>query len=229
MLANGVELGKANMQVLEKQEALGLVPGIKELMAAYPGKVKIPVDVAVEKEGKRREIPVASLPTEYPIYDIGKQTIKEYCQIIGEAKSIVVSGPPGVYEKKEFLEGTKRVFGAIASSGAFSLAGGGHTIAALQELGLTNKVGYIEELDKPKRIRVDVNLSAINRLTKEGEVAAVPGKVLASGKLEHPVTVAAFSFSDVAKEKIAAAGGETKTLTQLVAEGVELSKVKLIK
>ena len=86
-----------------------------------------------------------------------------------------------------------------------------------------------EELDKPKRIRVDVNLSSINRLTKEDEIAAVPGKVLASGTLEHPVTVAAFSFSKEAKEKIKAAGGEVKTLSQLVAEGVEPSKVKLIK
>ena len=86
-----------------------------------------------------------------------------------------------------------------------------------------------EELDKPKRIRVDVNLSRINRLTKEGEIAAVPGKVLASGTLEHPVTVAAFSFSEEAKEKIEAAGGEVKTLSQLAAEGVEPSKVKLIK
>jgi large subunit ribosomal protein L18e len=86
-----------------------------------------------------------------------------------------------------------------------------------------------EELDKPKRIRVDVNLSRINRLTKEGEIAAVPGKVLSSGALEHPVIVAAFSFSEEAKEKIKAAGGEAKTLSQLVAEGVEPSKVKLIK
>jgi len=86
-----------------------------------------------------------------------------------------------------------------------------------------------EELDKPKRIRVDVNLSRINRLTKEGEVAAVPGKVLASGNLEHPVTVVAFSFSDIAKEKIIAAGGEAKTLAQFATEGVEPSKVKLIK
>ena len=86
-----------------------------------------------------------------------------------------------------------------------------------------------EELDKPKRIRVDVNLSSINRLTKEGEIAAVPGKVLATGKLEHPVIVAAFSFSDAAKEKIEAAGGVVKSLTQLAAEGVEPSKVKLIK
>ena len=86
-----------------------------------------------------------------------------------------------------------------------------------------------EELDKPKRIRVDVNLSRINRLTKEGEIAAVPGKVLASGTLEHPVIVAAFSFSEEAKEKIKAAGGEVKTLTQIAAEGVEPSKVKIVK
>ena len=86
-----------------------------------------------------------------------------------------------------------------------------------------------EALDKPKRIRVDVNLSSINRFTKEGDVAAVPGKVLASGSLEHPVTVAAFSFSDMAREKIKAAGGEVKTLSQLAAQGVEPSKVKLIK
>lgn len=86
-----------------------------------------------------------------------------------------------------------------------------------------------DELDKPKRIRVAVNLSSVNRLTQEGEIAAVPGKVLATGKLEHAVTVAAFSFSDAAKEKIKAAGGEAKTLSQLAAEGAELAKVKLIK
>ena len=86
-----------------------------------------------------------------------------------------------------------------------------------------------DELDKPKRIRVDVNLSSINRYTQEGDVAVIPGKVLATGRLEHPVTVAAFSFSDAAKEKIVAAGGEVKTLTQLASEGVEPSKVKLIK
>jgi len=143
MLANGVELGKANMAVLEKQDALKLVPGIKELLATYPGKVKMPTDVAVEEKGKRVEIPVKSLPIEYPIYDIGKQTIKEYCKILAGAKNIVISGPPGVYENKEFLEGTKKVLGAIADSGAFSLAGGGHTIAAIQELGLSSKMGYI--------------------------------------------------------------------------------------
>ena len=67
-----------------------------------------------------------------------------------------------------------------------------------------------EGLDKAKRARVAINISAINRLTEEGEVAVIPGKVLASGKLNHPVTVAAFDFSTAALEKIKAAGGEAK-------------------
>jgi len=86
-----------------------------------------------------------------------------------------------------------------------------------------------KELDRSKRNRNDVNLSRINRHTAEGEIAVVPGKVLASGALEHPITVAAFDFSDLAKTKIKAAGGEVKTLTQLLVEGVDLSKIKLIK
>ena len=143
MLASGVNLGKPNMELLEKQGILGLVPGIKELMAVYPGKAKAPVDVAVEENGKRKELPVDSLPTEFSIFDIGTQTIKQYSQIIMKAKSIVISGPPGVYEKREFLKGTKAILEAIAASKAFSLVGGGHTVAAVQEFGLAGKMSYI--------------------------------------------------------------------------------------
>ncbi len=143
LAARGLNLGKPNMGLLEKENLMGLVPGIKGLMEAYPGKIETPVDLAVEVEGKRREMKTKELPTDYPIYDIGTETIKGYAKIISGAKSIVVSGPLGVYERKEFRLGTKRVFEAIASSKAFSLAGGGHTIAAMGEFGLTDKISYI--------------------------------------------------------------------------------------
>ena len=143
LVATGVDLGKPNMELLEKQKVLDLVPGIKDLMAKHTGKIKVPVDVAVEVEGKRKEISVSDLPTEYPIFDIGTKTINEYSQIIKDAKSIVISGPPGVYEKEEFIKGTKEIFEAVARSEAFSLLGGGHTIAAVQELGLSDKMSYI--------------------------------------------------------------------------------------
>ncbi|MEM2971914.1 MAG: phosphoglycerate kinase [Candidatus Bathyarchaeia archaeon] len=143
LAAKGVNLGKPNMDFLEKKELLGLVPGIKELMQTYPDKIKTPVDLAVEVNGKRKEVSVSELPVDHQIFDIGARTVEEYTKIIRKAKSIVVSGPVGVFENKEFLFGTKRIFEEIANSKAFSLAGGGHTISALQELGLSNKISYV--------------------------------------------------------------------------------------
>ncbi len=143
LAAKGVDLGKSNMEFLEKKELMGLMPGIKDLMKAYPGKVEVPVDLAVDVKGKRKEIPATDLPTDYPIYDIGKNTVKKYSDLVRGAKSIVISGPMGVFENKEFAQGTKKLFEAIASSKAFSLVGGGHTIAAVEELGLAKKMGYV--------------------------------------------------------------------------------------
>jgi phosphoglycerate kinase len=143
LAAKGVDLGKKNMDFLAKKELTGLIPGIKELMQKYPDNVLVPVDVALDVNGKRKEISVNKLPTEYSIFDIGARTVENYAGIISKAKSIVVSGPMGVYENKEFNYGTKKVFEAIANSKAFSLAGGGNTIAAIQEYGLTKKISYI--------------------------------------------------------------------------------------
>jgi len=143
LAAKGVNLGKPNMDFLEKKELMGLISGIKDLMNTYPSKVEVPVDLAVEVGGKRKEIAVSSLPTDYLIYDIGEKTIKKYSDIIRNAKSIVISGPMGVYENKEFIEGTKKIFEAIASSKAFSLVGGGHTIAAVEKLGFSKNMGYV--------------------------------------------------------------------------------------
>ena len=143
LAAKGVDLGKGNMAFLEKKELTGLIPGIKALMEQYGDKVVVPVDVALDVNDKRKEIAVSKLPTEYSIFDIGAKTVENYVKLIVSAKSIVVSGPMGVYENKEFNYGTKKVFEAIANSKAFSLAGGGNTIAAIQEYGLTKKIGYI--------------------------------------------------------------------------------------
>jgi len=143
LAAKGVNLGKKTMDFLAKKELMQFVPGIKALLAKYPDKVILPLDVALDVDGKRKEIPVSKLPTEYSIFDIGKKSVDEFAAIISKAKAIVVSGPMGVYENKEFNYGTKKVFEAIANSKGFSLAGGGNTIAAIQEYGLTKKIGYI--------------------------------------------------------------------------------------
>jgi phosphoglycerate kinase len=143
LAAKGVDLGKGNMAFLAKKELTGLIPGIQALLKQYPENVILPVDLALDVNGKRKEITVSKLPTEHSIFDIGTKTVEEYAKLISEAKSIVVSGPMGVYENKEFNYGTRGVFEAIAASKGFSLAGGGNTIAALQEYGLSKKIGYI--------------------------------------------------------------------------------------
>lgn len=143
LAAKGVDIGKANMAFLEKKELTGLIPGIRALEEQFGYKVMIPVDVAMDAGGVRKEIDVSSLPTENSLLDIGTKTVEAYSKKILSAKSIVVSGPMGVYENKEFNYGTKKVFEAIADSQAFSLAGGGNTIAAINEYGLTKKIGYI--------------------------------------------------------------------------------------
>jgi len=143
LVAKGYDLGKGNMAFLEKKELMKLVPGIKELMQKYPKKILVPEDVGVDVNGKRKEIAVDMLPTDYSIFDIGAKTIASYGKLIAQARSIVFSGPMGVYENKEFAVGTRKVFEEIGKSKAFSLAGGGHTISALQEFGLSRKISYV--------------------------------------------------------------------------------------
>ena len=143
LTAKEIDIGGPNKEFLEKKDLMQFVPGIKELMKAYPESIEVPLDLAVEADGERTEIPVSKLPTKYPLYDIGPETVKKYSDIIKSAKSIVVSGPMGVFENKQFIYGTARILEAVASSKAFSLVGGGHSIAAVEELGLSKKMSYI--------------------------------------------------------------------------------------
>jgi len=143
LVAKGVDLGKGNMAFLEKKELMGLVPGIKELMNEYPGAVIVPVDLAMEVDQKRKEITVDELPTNYAIFDIGTETGKKFSEIILKAKTIVVSGPVGVFENPEFKAGSQLVLEAVAASEGFSLVGGGHTVAAVEKLGLADKMSYV--------------------------------------------------------------------------------------
>ncbi len=86
-----------------------------------------------------------------------------------------------------------------------------------------------EELKRPRRIRAEVNLSRIDRHSREGDIIAVPGKVLGSGSISHPVTVAALSFSRSAREKISQSKGKAITLRELLSSDVEKSKIKILR
>lgn len=85
-----------------------------------------------------------------------------------------------------------------------------------------------ERLLKSKRRRVAVNLSRLSRYTSKNETVAVPGKVLATGEMTHPISVAAYTFSGKAQEKIKAAKGKCLSFSDLVKKNPKGSNVKII-
>ncbi|MBS1267058.1 MAG: 50S ribosomal protein L18e [Candidatus Woesearchaeota archaeon] len=84
------------------------------------------------------------------------------------------------------------------------------------------------DLEKPSRKRRVVNLSRINRFTQEGEIIVVPGKVLGSGDLNHKLTIAAWRFSDTAKDKISKNKSKAISIFQLMKSDIKGKKVRII-
>ncbi|MCS7123764.1 MAG: phosphoglycerate kinase [Candidatus Aenigmarchaeota archaeon] len=144
LLAKGYDIGNATKEVLEKKKLIELVEDAKQLLEKYGKKIKLPLDVALEEDGKRVEIDVEKLPAKSAILDIGKKTIRSYKYYIKKAKTILVKGPAGVYEKKGFEKGTKAILKAIANLNAFKLIGGGDTGVAIEKLKIdASKFSYI--------------------------------------------------------------------------------------
>lgn len=85
-----------------------------------------------------------------------------------------------------------------------------------------------ERLAKPRRNRVAVNISRLNRYTQRNETVAVPGKVIGAGEMEHPITVVAFTFSEKAKEKIIASRGKCLSFFDLIKKKPNGSNVRII-
>jgi len=85
-----------------------------------------------------------------------------------------------------------------------------------------------DRLSHSRSRRVAVNLSRLNRYTEKGETVAVPGKVLGAGKIDHPVNVAAFAFSDQARTKILGAKGKCLTIPDLMKNNPKGASVKVI-
>ncbi|HHE75594.1 MAG TPA: phosphoglycerate kinase [Candidatus Aciduliprofundum boonei] len=145
LLAEGYELGEGSEEFVKKnyENYQELVSLSKELLGKYRDKIEIPVDVVVNANGKRKGMPLENIPSPYPIYDIGLDTAIRYRNMLKNAKGIIVNGPMGVFELPEFALGTIEVFRGIVSNQSLKIAGGGHTIAALEKLGLSKYFDHI--------------------------------------------------------------------------------------
>lgn len=109
--------------------------------------IPIPVDVVVAPEfSADTDVtvkPVSDVKDGEMILDIGPQTAKNYAQLMASAKTIIWNGPVGVFELTPFEQGTKALTQAIAESDAFTVAGGGDTLAAIEKYGAGDKISYI--------------------------------------------------------------------------------------
>jgi len=118
-----------------------------EKMKARGASIPIAVDVVVGKNFDANEPAVlkaaSAVADDEMILDIGPQSAQELADIIMNAGTVVWNGPVGVFEFDQFAEGTKTIANAIATTKAFTLAGGGDTIAAIQKYGIYDKVSYI--------------------------------------------------------------------------------------
>jgi phosphoglycerate kinase len=77
------------------------------------------------------------------ILDLGPATVERYAAVVAAAGTVVWNGPLGVFEHPEFAAGTKRIAEAVAAGSGFSIAGGGDTLAAVEQFGISDKVSYI--------------------------------------------------------------------------------------
>jgi len=134
---------KPSEDLIKKKNLEEYIEKSKDILNKFGDKVKLPIDLAYTISGERKEIKISSLPVEYTLMDLGKNTISEYESIIKDAKTIFFNGPAGVFEKAETEFGTKSILTAIAKSSAFSVVGGGDSITAVNKYNLADDISYI--------------------------------------------------------------------------------------
>ena len=124
-----------------------LVPAAQAILDAFPGKVPIPVDAVCAKEfsadAKATLKAIENVEPDDMILDVGPTSVAALKTIVAKAGTIVWNGPIGVFEFDAFAGGTKALAEAIAASPAYSIAGGGDTVAAIHKFGIAERISYI--------------------------------------------------------------------------------------
>lgn len=115
----------------------------RNLLERYPDKFELPVDVAVDMDGDRREVGLDELKPDQKILDIGRISIEKYSKIIEKSQDILMTGPAGMFERNGFDIGTNELLSAVAECDGRSITSGGHLSAALERLNLRSKIYHV--------------------------------------------------------------------------------------
>jgi phosphoglycerate kinase len=141
--SQGYDLGDNNESVLLEEGSTEQFNHISKIYSKYKQQISLPIDFAISQNDTRMEISLNDLPTTQNLFDIGEKTINKFIDILSTAKTVFLSGPCGVFENPLFQKGTKKIFEFVAQSDAFSVAGGGHTVASIEKLNLRDKISHI--------------------------------------------------------------------------------------
>ena len=143
LAASGVQVGKSLYEAEMLDIARGLMARARERGAEIP----LPTDVVVAPQfaatAHADVRAVGAVRADEMILDIGPDSAERLCRLIAGAGTVLWNGPVGVFEFDQFGEGTRAIANAIASSGAYSLAGGGDTLAAIEKYGVADGISYI--------------------------------------------------------------------------------------
>jgi len=139
--------GYATGDSLVEEEALPTARQLLEEARQRRLRLILPVDAVVADAfaaaAARKTVGVDQVPAGWRILDIGPRTVDAFRQALQGAHTVVWNGPLGVFEFAPFAEGTRAIAQALAESGAFSIVGGGDSVAAVQETGLADRIGHI--------------------------------------------------------------------------------------
>jgi phosphoglycerate kinase len=143
MLADDIDIGEKTRQFILGKGFEPYIGQARECLGQHRDKIAYPSDIAIESAGARENVGLASLSDEMMISDIGDQTIEEYCAAIAGAKTILVNGPPGIYENSLFEKGTESLWNAVAEAEGFSVVGGGDSVTSFARYVDMSKLDYI--------------------------------------------------------------------------------------
>ena len=141
--AKGVNIGKKNKDFIIKNNKnhAEIIETCKMILNKFSDRIVLPVDFIQNPKG--RSIGVnEKIPDDQILADIGLETISKFIKVINESKAIFLNGPMGVYEIEEYSVGTREILEAVAGSKALTIAGGGHTLNALEKLGIIDRISH---------------------------------------------------------------------------------------
>jgi phosphoglycerate kinase len=142
LLERGLEIGIS----LAEAEATGDARMVVDLAKQRGTEILLPTDVVVAPAIDSDEtsvVPIDAVPPDQGIFDIGPESINDFAKSVRSAKTIFWNGPMGVFEKAQFATGTMAIAHAVAESDAFSVIGGGDSVAAVEAAGVADRISHI--------------------------------------------------------------------------------------